>query len=56
MTLPRTSLAKVQTARRILEPMDLPLPEISDDSGLVRIEACRICGSTPRSRAGGASP
>jgi len=35
----------VLTARRTLEPMDLPLPEISDDSGLVRIEACGICGS-----------
>ncbi len=45
MTLPKTSLAMVLTARRTLEPMDLPLPEISDDSGLVRIEACGICGS-----------
>jgi len=35
----------VQTAPRTLEPMDLPLPEIDDDSGLVRIEACGICGS-----------
>ncbi|MCP5067416.1 MAG: alcohol dehydrogenase catalytic domain-containing protein [bacterium] len=45
MTLPKTSLAMVQTAARTLEPMDLPLPEIDDDSGLVRIEACGICGS-----------
>ncbi len=45
MTLPKTSLAMVQTAPRTLEPMDLPLPEIADDSGLVRIEACGICGS-----------
>ena len=45
MTLPRTSLAMVQTAPRKLEPMDLPLPEIDDDSGIVRIEACGICGS-----------
>ena len=45
MTLPKTSLAMVQTAPRTLEPMELPLPEIDDDSGLVRIEACGICGS-----------
>ncbi|MDG2305081.1 MAG: zinc-binding dehydrogenase [Candidatus Binatia bacterium] len=45
MTLPKTSFAMVQTAERKLEPMDLPIPEISDDSGLVRIEACGICGS-----------
>ena len=45
MTLPSSSLAMVQTAPRKLEPMDLPLPEIDDDSGLVRIEACGICGS-----------
>jgi hypothetical protein len=56
MTLPKTSLAMVQMAPRTLEPMGLPLPEISDDSGLVRIEACRICGSTPRTRTGGAGP
>lgn len=45
MTLPKTSFAMVQTAARKLEPMDLPLPEIDADSGLVRIEACGICGS-----------
>ena len=45
MALPKTSLAMVQTAPRKLEPMDIPIPEIDDDSGLVRIEACGICGS-----------
>lgn len=45
MSLPKKSLAMVQTAPRKLEPMDLPLPEISDDSGLIQIEACGICGS-----------
>ena len=45
MTLPKTSFAMVQTAPRKLEPMDLPIPEIDADSGLVRIEACGICGS-----------
>jgi threonine dehydrogenase-like Zn-dependent dehydrogenase len=37
--------AMVLTAPRKLEPMDLPLPEIDDDSGLLRVEACGICGS-----------
>ncbi len=45
MTLPKTSLAMVQTGIRTLEPMDLPLPDITDDSGLLQIEACGICGS-----------
>ncbi len=45
MNLPKTSFAMVQTAPRKLEPMDLPLPEITDDSGLLRIDACGICGS-----------
>ena len=45
MTLPKKSLAMVQTAPRVLEPMDVPLPEIDDDSGLLRVEACGICGS-----------
>jgi threonine dehydrogenase-like Zn-dependent dehydrogenase len=35
----------VQTAPRKLEPMDIPMPEISDDAGIVRIDACGICGS-----------
>jgi threonine dehydrogenase-like Zn-dependent dehydrogenase len=45
MTLPKTSFAMVQTAPRKLEPRDIPMPEISDDAGLVRIDACGICGS-----------
>jgi threonine dehydrogenase-like Zn-dependent dehydrogenase len=45
MTLPKTSFAMVQTAPRKLEPRDIPIPEIDADSGLVRIEACGICGS-----------
>jgi threonine dehydrogenase-like Zn-dependent dehydrogenase len=35
----------VQTAPRRLEPRELPLPEIDADSGLLRVEACGICGS-----------
>jgi threonine dehydrogenase-like Zn-dependent dehydrogenase len=35
----------VQTDVRKLEPRDLPIPEIDDDSALLRVEACGICGS-----------
>jgi threonine dehydrogenase-like Zn-dependent dehydrogenase len=35
----------VQTAPRTLEPRELPVPEIDDDSALLRVEACGICGS-----------
>ena len=45
MARARTSLAMVQTAPRRLEPRDLALPEIGDDYGLLRVEACGICGS-----------
>ena len=45
MTLPRTSFAMVQTAPRTLEPRDIPMPEISEDAGILRIDACGICGS-----------
>jgi threonine dehydrogenase-like Zn-dependent dehydrogenase len=41
----RKALAMVQTAPRRLEPQDLPVPEIDDDSALLRVEACGICGS-----------
>ena len=39
------SRAVVQVAPRRLELRDLPLPEITDDSALLRVEACGICGS-----------
>ncbi|MDH3643393.1 MAG: zinc-binding dehydrogenase [Gammaproteobacteria bacterium] len=45
MTLPKTSFAMVQTAERKLEPRDLPIPDIDDDSALLKLEACGICGS-----------
>lgn len=41
----KTSRAVVQTAPRTLEFRELPLPEIGDDDGLLRVEACGICGS-----------
>jgi len=39
------TLAMVQTAPRKLEARELPLPEIGDDTALLRVEACGICGS-----------
>ncbi len=45
MALPKKSFAMVQTDVRKLEPMELPLPEIDDDSALLQLEACGICGS-----------
>lgn len=43
--MPTTSRAIVQTGPRQLELRELPIPEIDDDSGLLRVEACGICGS-----------
>ena len=43
--IPKTTPAMVQTARRTLELQDLPIPDIDDESALLRIEACGICGS-----------
>ncbi len=43
--MPRTTRAIVQTGPRQLELRELPLPEIDDESALLRIEACGICGS-----------
>jgi threonine dehydrogenase-like Zn-dependent dehydrogenase len=43
--LPRQTLAMVQTAPRKLEPRTLPIPALEDDTALLRIEACGICGS-----------
>src|SRR5215831_19772696 len=42
---PRTSRAIVQTGPRQLELRELPVPELTDDTGLLRVEACGICGS-----------
>ena len=43
--LPKTAFAMVQTDRRRLEPRDIAMPEIDDDSAILRVEACGICGS-----------
>jgi threonine dehydrogenase-like Zn-dependent dehydrogenase len=42
---PRTSRAIVQTGPRQLALRELPIPELSGDSALLRVEACGICGS-----------
>ena len=39
------SRAIVQTGPKQLEMRELPVPEIGDDSAILRIEACGICGS-----------
>ena len=49
---PRTSRAVVQTAPRRLELRELPVPDIDDDSALLRVEACGICGSDAEQYAG----
>ncbi len=41
----RTCLAMVQTAPRKLEARSVPIPKIDDDTALLRIETCGICGS-----------
>lgn len=43
--LPRTTRAVVQEGPRQLELRELPMPAIDDDSAILRIEACGICGS-----------
>ena len=48
----RTTRAVVQTAPRKLELRELALPDIDDDSGLLRVEACGICGSDAEQYAG----
>jgi len=50
--VPRKTLAMVQTAPRKLEARDLPIPDIGDHAGLIRIEACGICGSDYEQYAG----
>ncbi len=45
MSVPRKSFAMVQTGVRELTPQELPIPDIDEDSGLLEVEACGICGS-----------
>ena len=41
----RSTRAVVQNGPRSLELRELPLPDIDDESALLRVEACGICGS-----------
>ena len=43
--LPKNSFAMVQTGVRSLEPRDIPIPEIDENSAILELEACGICGS-----------
>lgn len=43
--LPKTSFAMVQTGPRQLQARDIAIPEIDDDSAILELEACGICGS-----------
>ena len=45
MSIPSRSFAMVQTSDRTLEPKDIPIPDIDEDSALLKLEACGICGS-----------
>jgi threonine dehydrogenase-like Zn-dependent dehydrogenase len=48
----QTSRCIVQTGPRALELRELPVPEIDDDSAILRVEACGICGSDVEQYAG----
>lgn len=50
--MPKTSRAVVQTGPRRLEMRELPIPDLTDDTALLRIEACGICGSDAEQYAG----
>jgi threonine dehydrogenase-like Zn-dependent dehydrogenase len=45
MSYGTNSFAMVLTGERKLEPRDIPIPQIDDESALLRVEACGICGS-----------
>jgi threonine dehydrogenase-like Zn-dependent dehydrogenase len=45
MNFPKSTLAMVQTEKRKLEKRELPIPELTDDTAILQIEACGICGS-----------
>lgn len=45
MSIPRTTVASVMTARRKMEVRELPIPDIAPDAGLLRVEAAGVCGA-----------
>ncbi|GIW42413.1 MAG: putative alcohol dehydrogenase adh [Candidatus Binatia bacterium] len=50
--MPRKTRAIVQTAPRKFELREFPIPEIDDESAILRVEACGICGSDAEQYAG----
>jgi threonine dehydrogenase-like Zn-dependent dehydrogenase len=48
----RRCRAVVQTAPRTLELREFPVPDVDADSGLLKVEACGICGSDAEQYAG----
>ncbi|HEX4889585.1 MAG TPA: zinc-binding dehydrogenase, partial [Alphaproteobacteria bacterium] len=42
---PKKSLAMVLTGAKKIERMDLPVPAVTADTAIMRVEACGICGS-----------
>ena len=49
--MPRKCFAMVLTRTRKLEPREFPLPEVRDDTALLRVETCGICGPITNSTA-----
>ncbi len=45
MTLPQKSFAMAMTAKRELTAMEVEIPDIDEDSAILKLEACGICGS-----------
>lgn len=45
MTLPSTTLAAVMTGRRSMELRELPMPDITPDAGILRVDAAGVCGA-----------
>ena len=45
MTLPQKSFVMAMTAKRELTAMEVEIPDIDEDSAILKLEACGICGS-----------
>lgn len=45
MGLPANSFAMVLSGKRKLEAREIPIPGIDNESAILRIEGCGICGS-----------
>jgi len=48
--VPDTTLASVLVAPNQFEVRELPIPDVPDDAGLLKVEACGVCGSDARIR------